>query len=138
MTPAQRKKIVSDFDSTAISKSGTASLTLATSLAPSTASSVASSSLASSSKCLSVSAEDCGILTIPFITLQGMWEKAERLLSSNIEITLAPGSDAKARMVLSSTSDTPHFLSCKANGQYVCDLPAFIGHQPTYVVIHWL
>ena len=50
-----------------------------------------------------------------------MWEKAERLLSSSTEITPAPGSDPKARMVLSLTSDTPHFVRCKANGQYVCD-----------------
>ena len=58
MTPAQRKKIVSDFDSATISKSGAASLTLATSLVPNTAPIVASSSLASSSKSLSISAED--------------------------------------------------------------------------------
>ena len=121
MTPAQRKKIVSDFDSAVISKSGTTSLALTavtTSLAPTTVSSAASSS---SSKSLSVSAEDSGILTIPFITLQGMWEKAERLLSTKTEITPAPGSDPKARMVLSLTSDTPHFVRCKASGQYICD-----------------
>ena len=58
VTPAQRKKIVSNFDSAAISKSGTASLMLAISLVLNTAPSIASSSLASSSKSLSVSAED--------------------------------------------------------------------------------
>ena len=55
---------------------------------------------------MSVSAEEPGILTIPFITLQGMWEKAEWLLCSKTEITPAPGSDPKAKMVLSLTSDT--------------------------------
>ena len=118
MTPSQRKKVISDFDSAVISKSNTTSLAMTTSLPPATVSSAASSS---SSRSLSVSAEDCGILTIPFITLQGMWEKAERLLSSKTEITPAPGSDPKARMVLSLTSDTPHFVRCKANGQYICD-----------------
>ena len=98
MTPAQRKKVVSDFDSAVISKGDTTSLMLTTSLAPTTESSVASSS---SYKSLSVSAEDSGILTIPFITLQGMWEKAERLLSSKSEITPAHCSDPKAKVVLS-------------------------------------
>ena len=84
------------------------------SFVPSTAPSVASSSSTTSSKSLSVNAEDCGILTIPFITLQDMWKKVEWLLSSSTEITPAPGSDPKARMVLSLTSDTPHFVRCKA------------------------
>ena len=114
MTPAQRKKAASDFDSAVISESGTTFLTLTTSLAPTTASSVAS-------KSLSISAEDSGILTIPFITLQGMWEKAEQLLFSKTKITPAPGGYPKARMVLSLTSDTPHFVRCKANGQYIRD-----------------
>ena len=77
MTAAQRKKIVNDFDSAVISRSGTASLALpavtTASLALTATSSAASSS---SSTSLSVSAEDSGILTIPFVTLQGMWEKA--------------------------------------------------------------
>ena len=33
----------------------------------------------------------------------------------------APGSDPKARMVLSLTSDAPHFVRCKASEEYVCD-----------------
>ena len=119
MTAAQRKKIVNDFDSAVISRSGTTSLALP---AVTTAFLATTASPAASSTSLSVSAEDSGILTIPFITLQGMWEKAERLLSSHTEITHAPGSDPKARMVLSLTSDTPHFVRCKANGQYICDL----------------
>ena len=70
---------------------------------------------------LSINAEDLGILTIPLITLQSMWDKAEQLLSSKTEITPAPGSDPKARMVLSLTSDTPDFVKSKASGQYICD-----------------
>ena len=113
MTPAQRKKIVADFDSAVISK-GNMTSTVPTS--------VACDSHPSASKgLLSVSAEDSGILTIPLITLQSMWDKAERLLSSKTEIIPAPGSDPKARMVLLLTSDTPHFVRCKASGQYVCD-----------------
>ena len=114
MTPTQRKKIVVDFDLAVISKgSGYTTSTIPTSTAP--------VSRPCSSKGLSINAEDSGILTIPLITLQSMWDKAERLLSSKTEITPAPGSDPKARMVLSLTSDTPHFVRSKASGQYICD-----------------
>ena len=115
MTAVQRKKIVCDFDSAVIPISRNHPPLPAMSLLPS------SSGYSSSSKSLSVSPEDSGILTIPLVTLQGMWEKAERLLCSKSEITPAPGSDPKARMVLSLTSDSPHFVRCKQSGQYICD-----------------
>ena len=72
-------------------------------------------------KVLSISAEECGISTLPHITLQMIWQKAEKLLNSENAITSAPGSDAKARMVLSQSSAVPHFVTTHDDGQYLCD-----------------
>lgn len=70
---------------------------------------------------LSVSAEECGIDTLPHVTLQMMWQKAEKLLNSENAITNAPGSDSKARMVSSQSSAMPHFITTHSDGQYLCD-----------------
>ena len=61
------------------------------------------------------------ISTLPHITLQMIWQKAEKLLNSESAITSAPGSDAKARMVLSQSSAVPHFVTTHDDGQYLCD-----------------
>ena len=70
---------------------------------------------------LSVSAEESGINFLPLITLQMMWQKAEKLLNSENAITNAPGSDTKARMVLSQSSAVPHFVTTRDDGQFLCD-----------------
>ena len=70
---------------------------------------------------LSVSAEDSGILSVPLVTLTGMWNKAFDLLSTENVFTLAPGSDTKARMVVSRSQDIPHHIRSRADGQYLCD-----------------
>ena len=70
---------------------------------------------------LSVSAEESGINILPLVTLQMIWQKAEKLLNSENAITNAPGSDTKARMVLSQSSAVPHFVTTCDNGQYLCD-----------------
>ena len=70
---------------------------------------------------LSVSAEDSGILSVPLVTLTGMWNKASDLLSTENAITPAPGSDTKARMVVSRSQDIPHHIRSRADGQYLCD-----------------
>ena len=72
-------------------------------------------------KVLSISADESGIDILPHITLQMIWQKAEKLLSSKNAITSAPGSDIKARMVLSQSSAAPHFVTTRDNGQYLCD-----------------
>ena len=53
---------------------------------------------------LSVSAEDSGVTKLTLTTLQQMWEKAEELLSTHNAITPAPGSDSRAKMVMSYSS----------------------------------
>ena len=72
-------------------------------------------------KVLSVSAEESGIDFLPLVTLQMIWQKAEKLLNSKNAITNAPGSDNKARMVLSQSSAVPHFVTTRDDGQYLCD-----------------
>ena len=68
-----------------------------------------------------ISTEERGISTLPYITLQMIWQKAEKLLNSENAITSAPGSDAKARMVLSQSSAVPHFVTAHDDGQYLYD-----------------
>ena len=75
----------------------------------------------SGSNRLSIRAEDSGIHTIPFITLQSIWSKAESLLQGENTITPVPGADKTARAVLSYRSDIPHIVRAKGTGQYACD-----------------
>ena len=50
-----------------------------------------------------------------------MWNKASDLLSTENAIIPAPGSDTKARMVVSRSQDIPHHIRSRADGQYLCD-----------------
>ena len=75
----------------------------------------------SGSNWLSIRAEDSGIHTIPFITLQSIWSKAESLLQGENTITPVPGADKTAQAVLSYRSDIPHIVRAKGTGQYACD-----------------
>ena len=50
-----------------------------------------------------------------------IWQNAEKLLNSENAITNAPGSDTKARMVLSHSSAVPHFVTVFGNRQWLCD-----------------
>lgn len=70
---------------------------------------------------LSISADNSRITTIPLVTLDAMWTKAIELLSTSNAITLAPGNQKKACMVLSYSQVTPHLIQTKSNGQYICD-----------------
>ena len=119
MRPDQRKKIVQKFESfklqfsSAYDDAGPSSdITVAT----------GGAELLRSSRSLSISEpQDSGISTIPLITLQGIWSKAQSLLQGENMITNAPGSEPRARVVISFRSDTPHIVKPKGNGQYVCD-----------------
>ena len=72
---------------------------------------------------LPVGARSSGIENVPYSTLKAMWEKAEDLLNRKDAVTHAPGGDAKARMILSSSDICPHFVhTCQPfNGQFMCD-----------------
>lgn len=72
-------------------------------------------------QCLSITAEDSGITTIPLVTLDGMWSNAEQILNSDNAITHAPGSNKKACMVISCSQAGPHRVQTRSDGQYDCD-----------------
>ncbi len=84
---------------------------------------IPSTSTASSlpSTTLALSAEDSGIHTIPLITLQMIWSKAESLLNGDDMITPIPGKDKLARAVIPFHSETPHIVRKKGSSQFVCD-----------------
>ena len=69
---------------------------------------------------LSVSVGEVQITSISESTLQNIWEKAERLLSTPNAIAPAPG-NSNARMVASESSSRPHFVQKGAGGRFVCD-----------------
>jgi hypothetical protein len=112
MQPEQRQILVASFDS---------AMLLSQSQPRHTPVVGETSSGTDEKKELSISPEDSGISTIPLITLQGMWSKANLLLSKKNAITDAPGEDRKARMVASLTSEVPHFIRRKTSGAFVCD-----------------
>ena len=114
MRPEQRKKLITDFDSSSLRSSGkTKAIAAAVSQSSETGSTTPSY--------LSIDAEDSGIETLPLVTLQCMWEKASKLLTMDNGITAAPSNDKKARMASSFSGKTPHFVSSRSGGQYVCD-----------------
>ena len=63
----------------------------------------------------------CHGIDIPFQSLQGIWSKAEELLSSSDNLTPAPGHGAAARMVRSTTGTRPHLVKPGKGGRFLCD-----------------
>jgi hypothetical protein len=111
MRPDQRQKVVDDFDG----------ITLGGSKLSKPHGQLKEPSIEHPSLELSISAADSGISVIPLVTLDAMWSKAGELLSAENAITTAPGSDKKARMVLSYSSEIPHLVRSRSGGQYICD-----------------
>jgi len=72
-------------------------------------------------KHMSISAEDSNISILPRATLEGMWNKAEDYLQSNVDVVAAPGGDPKAKMVTSRSGSFPHLVQVNSPGQYICD-----------------
>ena len=60
-------------------------------------------------------------MCIPLVSLTAMWDKASELLSKENGISAAPGSDPKARMVVSYSQDTPYHIRTHSDGQYLYD-----------------
>ena len=114
MRPEQRKMLITDFDSSSLRSSGKTKAIAA-------AVSQSSETGCTTPSYLSIDAEDSGIETLPLVTLQCMWEKASKLLTMGNGITAAPSDDKKARMTSSFSGKTPHFVSSRSGGQYVCD-----------------
>ena len=55
---------------------------------------------------------------LPLTCVEGLWVKAVKLLQ---EENAAPGQSAEARMVLSSSSKTPHMVVPTKGGGFSCD-----------------
>ena len=72
---------------------------------------------------LSITVEESGVKNIAESTLRNIWEKADNLLKSEGSILTATWiSDAKARLVKSSSSPHPHLVrSHGKKGLYCCD-----------------
>ena len=60
-------------------------------------------------------------LKIPLAAIQGIWKKAEELVTDPSAISPAPGFDTKSRMVVSRSGKRPHLVSCSKQGKYTCD-----------------
>ena len=80
-----------------------------------------STNLAACGGHMSISAEDSNISILPRATLEGMWNKAEDYLQSNVDVVAAPGGDPKAKMVTSRSGSFPHLVQVNSPGQYICD-----------------
>ena len=116
MRPDQRKCVIKAFDDFTPTFSAVTSVVNDSHLCVGS-----SSTLSNPTQCLSVTAEDSNIISIPLVTLHGMWSKANSLLQLGNAITDAPGADATAKMVLSYRSVVPHLVHKKGKAQYVCD-----------------
>ena len=124
MRPDQRQRLMKSFEQAALSAASTEGV-----------SQVAGQTTVSSGNVLCVTAAECGITTIPLITLEGIWNKANSLLSAENAITVAPGNDQKARMVLSSSSPMPHLVRSGTGGKYICDANCLHGCLLKYAPI---
>ena len=111
MTPDQRKCAVKKFDSAKLKHIEVAE----------TGASTSGSAVSARKKSLGISVEKCGISTLPLSVLEAMWNKAENYLQSDVAVATAPGGDPKAKMVVSCSGSTPHFVQVKPHGQYLCD-----------------
>lgn len=126
MRPEQRKKIIADFHSSSLRSETKVETNVISPLL---------GKPANTTFCLSVDAEDSGIETLPLVTLQGMWEKACKLLTMSNGITAALGDDEKARMVSSFSGKTPHFVSSNPLVSTFVTPVVFNGTLPKYAVI---
>lgn len=131
MRPDQRKKIIADFDSASLKTD----FRDRGAVTPKCGMRNCPMEMACTS--MSISAEDSGIQTLPLVTLHGMWDKASKLLSMSNGITAAPGEDKRARMVSSFSGKTPHFVSSRSRGQFVCD-PTCIQWNSANICSHTL
>jgi len=60
-------------------------------------------------------------VAIRLSVLEGIWERAEQLLSTDNATAPAPGCDPKACMVKGTSTNQPHIVIVKRKGQNVCD-----------------
>ena len=135
MRPDQRKKLISKFDEAALSSvtirsersmkssvkaSGSVPSREKSRSESSNQESDASTSHRASPSQLSIAADDSG-LNVHKEVLDGMWEKAGKLISMERGLQQAASTDNSAWSVQSFSSPVPHFVTSKDNGQFMCD-----------------
>lgn len=113
MTPDQRKSVVKRFDSATVKSP--------VSCSQYSENCPGESSVSTQQRKMTISVQDSGITMLPFATLDFMWKKAEDYLASSNSVMPAPGKDLKSKMVMSHSSDTPHYVRMLSPGRYVCD-----------------
>ena len=69
---------------------------------------------------VSIKPEEVSLPFVPITTLQGIWGKAENLLSGHNSISSAPG-NSSAYIVMSESLKKPHYVQVMKNGRIVCD-----------------
>lgn len=82
------------------------------------------SSSAPTSQSLSVPGEDLSAMCVlPKQCIEGIWNKASRLVASPNAVVHPPGPTMKDRLVLSESSSVPHYVSVKSSPScsYRCD-----------------
>ena len=82
------------------------------------------SSSAPTSRSLSVSGEDLSAMCVlPKQCIEGIWNKASRLVASPNAVVHHPDPTTKDRLVLSESSSVPHYVSVKSSPScsYRCD-----------------
>ncbi len=62
-----------------------------------------------------------GGVKIPLPTIQGIWKKAEDILTQSDAIVSAPGHEKGTKMVISRSSKRPHLVKCGKGGRVSCD-----------------
>ena len=113
MTPAQRKNHLSKFHTAAVKDPNDilqCSDSMDTNISPIVPHTLSCDVTNASEK-----------LDIPLPCLQGIWSKAEKLLTTKEAIVPAPGQAPEARMVLSYSGKVPHMVTPNKSRSFCCD-----------------
>ena len=121
MKPEQRKELIKQFDSIKVKCPSQAMATPLVPLQQMPQTSLSQLRSKEANQVVSISADDSNILTLPKVTLEAMWDKANEYITSKIDVVAAPGSDHKAKMVTSRSGSLPHFVQVVSPGYYICD-----------------
>ena len=69
---------------------------------------------------LAIGYQDVKISGVPKVTLDGIWSKAEAIVSKSSAIVNPPGSD-DSKLVESKSGKKPYFVTKEKSGRFTCD-----------------
>ena len=125
MKPEQRKELIKQFDSMKVKcpsqEMVTPPVSLQNQMPQTSLSQLRNEEANQAVNHMSISADNSNILSLPKVTLEAMWDKANEYIKSKVDVVAAPGSDHKAKMVTSRSGSFPHFVQVVAPGHYICD-----------------